>query len=491
MTRLNTENLEKLPAEVARPQYDRSAVKPGIVHLGLGAFHRVHQAVYTDQVLAELGGDWGIIGADTMSDAVKNQIVPQDGLYSVMVKDNDEYKVQVIGSVLDVKVGPENPQALIDLMADESIKIVSLTVTEKGYCHDPASGQLNVDHPFIQADIKTPDQPKSVPGYLVAAMKKRRDNGVPVCTLLSCDNLPNNGHVLKNVVLTYASLVDKELAEWIESNITFPCTMVDRIAPAVVPEDLESLEGIIGMRDEGGVVCEPFRQWVIEDNFCSDRPAWEKVGALLVDDVEIFEHMKLRLLNGSHSVLAYCGYLSGFPTISSVMQEPAFVKLCEVYMDREAGQTVDVPDGFDIDAYKKQLRDRYINRGLQHKTWQIAMDGSQKIPQRWLGTLRDQLKAEGNIDILCLGVAAWIRYVSAVDEKGEAIDVRDPLAEKLKAICDTNKGNYADLAKAIIGMNEVFDEDLINVSVFVDGVTQYLEKIYDKGVLAVIQENFA
>lgn len=490
MNRLNTSNLDQLPSEVLRPTYNRENLKPSIVHLGLGAFHRVHQAVFTDQVLTKLGGNWGIMGGDLRSDKIRDQLQPQDSLYSVMVKDNDDQKVQVIGSVLGVKVAEENPQALIDLMADESIKIISLTVTEKGYCHDPASGNLNSQHPMIQHDLKNLQQPQSTPGYLVAALQKRRQNGVKPCTLLSCDNLPNNGEVLQKVVLQFANLMDPDLAEWIEKNITFPCTMVDRIAPAVTPEDLDTLEKHIGMRDEAGVVCEPFRQWVIEDNFCSERPAWEKVGALLVDNVEVYEHMKLRLLNGSHSLLAYCGYLAGFPTISAVMQQPAFANLCKVFMDREAGQTVTVPEGFDIEAYKQQLRDRYANRGLQHRTWQIAMDGSQKIPQRWLGSLRDQLKGEGNIDTLCLGVAAWIRYVSAVDEQGAAIDVRDPLAEQLRDICDKHKGDRTALVKAIIGVNEVFDADLINVPVFVDGVTEWLERIYDKGVLAVVTEYF-
>jgi len=490
MMRLNSDNLQKLPAEVVRPQYDRSAIKPGIVHIGIGAFHRAHQAVYTEQVLAEYGGDWGIIGASLMSNSVKKQIVPQDGLYTLVIKDNEACRVRVIGSVFDVKVGPEDPQALIDLLADESIKVISLTVTEKGYCHDPATGQLSADHPLIQADLKTPDMPASVPGYLVASLKKRRDTGGSVCTLMSCDNLPNNGSVLKNVVLAYAALIDGELSEWIQSNITFPCTMVDRIAPAVTPEDLSALEDTIGMRDEGGVVCEPFSQWVIEDNFCNTRPPWEKVGALLVHDVEVFEQMKLRLLNGSHSLLAYCGYLSGFSTISEVMQQPAFVQMCEMYMNREAGQTIHMPAGFDIDAYKKQLRDRYANRGLQHRTWQIAMDGSQKIPQRWLGTVREQLQGDGNIDILCLGVAAWIRYISGVDESGNVIDVRDPLAANLRTICDEHSGAYADLAKAIIGVDAVFDRDLQGEPAFVNGVAHYLQKIYEKGCLSVVQESF-
>ena len=244
------------------------------------------------------------------------------------------------------------------------------------------------------------------------------------------------------------------------------------------------------LRDEGMVSCEPFMQWVIEDNFCSERPAWEKVGALIVKDVEIFEHMKLRLLNGSHSALAYCGYLAGFETISDVMAEPSFVKMCEVFMDREAGQTVIEPEGFNISEYKKQLRARFSNWGLQHRTWQIAMDGSQKLPQRLLDTLRDQLQASGNIDIICLAVAAWVRYVSGVDEDGNAIDVRDPLAERLKALCDKNPNDRVAMVKDVLTVNEVFGRDLRHETCFSDGVIRWLELFDKKGVLQSVRDAF-
>jgi len=489
MNRLNQNNLDQLPKNIVRPTYNRDSLKAGIVHLGIGAFHRVHQAVYTDQVLAEFGGDWGIVGGDLRSNRIYDQLTPQDCLYSVAVKDNDQQKIQVIGSVIGVSVGPENPAKLIALMADESIKLVSITVTEKGYCHDPATGNLNLRHPQIQYDLKNIDEPKSTPGYIVSALQQRRAKGIKSFTLLSCDNLPNNGKVLRNVVLQFARLYDADLADWIAENTTFPCTMVDRIAPAVTDDDLTSLDAQLGMRDEGGVVCEPFRQWVIEDNFCNDRPAWEKVGALVVEDVEIFEHMKLRLLNGSHSLLAYCGYLSGFETISDVMTEPSFVAMCKDYMD-SAGDTLEAPEGFDIEDYKQQLRVRYSNRGLQHRTWQIAMDGSQKLPQRLLDTLRDQLKNAADIDIICIAVAAWMRYVSGVDEKGEAIEVRDPLAAQLRKLCDDNKGDPAAMVNALMGVTEIFGTDLKSIPTVVEGVTGWLNKFYEQGVLASVRAKF-
>jgi len=490
MSRLSETALEQLPVGVIRPGYDRSAVKAGIVHLGIGAFHRAHQAVYTDSVLNGLGGNWGIIGCSLRSATVREQLASQQGLYTLVERNNKEEKLRVIGSVIGLRVGPEAPRDLVALMAEEQIKIVSLTVTEKGYCHDPATGELNIGHPDIQHDLKNLDTPKSAPGFIVAALQRRMKKGIKSFTPLSCDNLPNNGQVLAKVILNFATQYDKNLAQWIEENTTFPCTMIDRIVPATTVEDREALEGKLGVRDEGMVVAEPFSQWVIEDNFCNDRPAWETVGALVVDDVEIYEHMKLRLLNGSHSTLAYCGYLAGFETISEVMTEPAFVKLCTLFMDREAGETLAEPKGFNIEEYKQQLRDRFANRGLQHRTWQIAMDGSQKLPQRLLLTLRDQLQGQGHIDIICAAVAAWIYYVSGVDEKGDVIDVRDPLAERLRKLCDANKGQPAAMVNAIVSVTEVFGRDLSTVDAFTRGVIEWLEQYYRDGVLATVHAHF-
>lgn len=490
MNRLNAATLEQLPAHVVRPGYDRTQIKPGIVHLGIGAFHRAHQAWYTENVLASRGGDWGIIGCSLRSAGVRDQLEPQDGLYTLVEKDNDAEKLQVLGAVLGLRVGPDDPRGLVALMADPAIKVVSLTVTEKGYCHDPASGDLNVRHPDIQHDLKNLATPRSAPGYIIAALEKRMRAGEKPFTPLSCDNLPNNGWVLSKVILQFARLYDHKLADWIEAEVTFPCTMIDRIVPATTNEDRAALEAKLGLRDEGMVVAEPFSQWVIEDKFCNDRPAWEDAGALLVSDVEVYEHMKLRLLNGSHSTLAYCGYLSGFETISDVMAEPAFVNLCTIFMDREAGETLVEPEGFDIACYKQQLRDRFANRGLKHRTWQIAMDGSQKLPQRLLMTLRDQLQGAGNIDIICAAVAAWIRYVSGVDEKGQPIDVRDPLAERLRKLCDRNHGDAAATVNAVLSVSEVFGRGLQEEEKFVSGVTRWLESYYSDGVLASIRKAF-
>mgnify|MGYP001627396957 CR=1 FL=1 len=491
MNRLKTAVVAELPQDVLLPTYDRSQLKAGIVHLGIGAFHRAHQAFYTEAVLNKFGGNWGIIGSSLRSPSVRDQLVPQDCLYTLVERSGEGEKLQLIGAVLDTLVGPENPAALVAQMADTNIKIVSLTVTEKGYCHDPATGNLNLNHPDILHDLENLDKPVSAIGFLVAALKQRFEKQQKAFTLLSCDNLPNNGEVLEKVVLQFAGKISTELAQWIKTHATFPCTMIDRIVPATTDDDRRDIEARLNLRDEAMVVCEPFSQWVVEDKFADGRPQWEEVGVLLVDDVRVFEKIKLRLLNGAHSTMAYTGYLSGFDYISEVMEQPAFVNLVTTYMAREAGETVVAPAGFDIEAYKQQLRERFSNKALKHRTWQIAMDGSQKLPQRLLETLREQLAGNGHIDILCLGVAAWIRYVSGVDEKGSAIEVSDPLAKELRATCDANLGNPAAMVKAVVGIEKVFGSDLINEARFIAGTTQWLERFYAKGVLASLQEAFA
>lgn len=495
MNRLNKSLLSQLPEDVALPGYNRDQLVPGIVHLGIGAFHRAHQAFYTEAVLNQFGGNWGIIGSSLRSASVRDQLVPQDCLYTLVERSGEGEKLQIIGAVTDTLVGPENPAALVATITKPTIKIVSLTVTEKGYCHDPATGNLNETHPDIIHDLQNLDKPVSAIGFIVAALKKRFDNKQKAFTSLSCDNLPNNGEVLEKVVLQFAQKISPALADWIKTNATFPCTMIDRIVPATTDDDRRDIENRLAIngesiRDEGMVVCEPFSQWVVEDKFADGRPEWEKVGVLLVKDVRVFEKIKLRLLNGAHSTMAYTGYLSGLQYISEVMEQPAFVNLVKTYMAREAGETVVAPAGFDIEAYKQQLRDRFFNKALKHRTWQIAMDGSQKLPQRLLETLREQLKGNGHIDILCLGVAAWIRYVSGVDEQGAAIEVSDPLAKELRAVCDANQGNPAGMVKAVVSIQKVFGADLIDEARFIQTTTQWLERFYSKGVLASIQDTF-
>ncbi len=491
MNRLNQAKLAVMPKDISVPQYDRRNLNAGIIHLGIGAFHRAHQAFYTEAVLNKCGGDWGIIGCSLRSPGVRDQLAPQDGLYTLVERSGDGEKCQIIGAVTQTLVAPENPGALVNIMAQSNIKIISLTITEKGYCHDPATGDLNIAHPDIQHDLQNIENPKSAIGFIVAALQQRYNRNIRSFTVLSCDNLPNNGEVLAKVITQFSEKISVNLAKWIQENTCFPSTMIDRIVPATTDEDRRDIEKRLGVRDEGVVVTEPFTQWVIEDNFSDSRPEWEQVGALLVADVRVFEKIKLRLLNGAHSIMAYAGYLSGFNYISEVMNEPAFVSMIKMYMAREAGETLTAPQNFDIESYKQQLQDRFSNKALKHRTWQIAMDGTQKLPQRLLESLRIQLRGEGHIDIICLGVAAWIRYVSGADENNNDIEVSDPMSVELRILCNENKGNPEALVRAVVNLQQVFGQDLAKEERFIIATTNWLEKFYAQGVLATVKASFA
>ena len=457
--RLNRTSLATLPTPVARPAYDLDAVSTGIVHLGVGAFHRAHQAVYVDDLLALGHTDWAICGASLRSPDTSEALDPQDGLYTLAVRSGAGTDLRVIGSLRRLLVGARDPEALLAAMADPKVRIVTLTVTEKGYCHDPATGRLDEAHADIVADLATPERPRSVPGFLVEALRRRRAAGAAPFTVLCCDNLPANGRTVARVVHRFAELRDGDLAAYIATEVAFPCTMVDRIVPATTDADRAEVAGALGVEDAWPVMAEPFSQWVIEDRFPAGRPPFEAVGAQMVEDVVPFEHMKLRLLNGAHSTLAYLGYLAGHETISDTMSDPAFARLVERLQDEEVLPTVHVP-GVDLPAYTRALRERFSNPALRHRTWQIAMDGSQKLPQRLLETIRDRLAAGASIDLLALGVAGWMRYVTGRDEKGGAIDVRDPHAARLKALADEAGPDAERLVEALMGVREVFGTDL-------------------------------
>jgi fructuronate reductase len=485
--RLNDDALADLPARVQRPAYDRSAIRTGIVHLGVGAFHRAHQAVYTDDVLARDPG-WGIVAASLRSPDTYDALQPQDGLYTVSVRSSEGEALRVVGSIREVIVAPQAIDSLLDAMADPQTRIVTLTVTEKGYCHDPATGKLNEMHPDIVHDLEYLKEPKSAPGFIVEALRRRRMAGVPPFTVLTCDNLPSNGRTVKRVLTRFAELVDPELGRFVADEVSCPSTMVDRIVPATSDEDRQRIGSVLGVEDAWPVVTEPFTQWVIEDNFSLGRPAWEAAGAEFVADVEPYEHMKLRLLNGSHSTLAYLGYLAGYETVADTMADPAFVRLIQGLMDEEVTPTLHMPPGADLASYKRALVERFKNPALKHRTWQIAMDGSQKLPQRLLGTLRDRLRDDAPIGRLSLGVAAWMRYVTGTDEKGAPIDVRDPMAARLRELADRAGGSAERLAGALFTVREIFGDDLPADPRFTDAVTANLTRLYELGSRRTVSE---
>jgi fructuronate reductase len=453
--RLGEANLDRLPPAIRRPAYDRSRVTPGIVHLGLGAFHRAHQAVVIDDCLAAGSNAWGIIGASLRSPDTRDALAPQDHLYTVAVRAAEGTEHRVIGALLGSVVAREKPAALVARLADPAIRIVSLTVTEKGYCHTPQTGDLDERHPDVVHDLNNLDAPRSAPGFIVAALARRRAQGLAPFTVLCCDNLAANGLTVGRIVTQFAALRSKDLGKWIADNAAFPSTMVDRIVPETTDADRDAVSSALGMRDAWPVMTEPFTQWVVEDRFAAGRPDLAAAGVELVTDVKPFELMKLRLLNASHSALAYLGYLAGYETIADTMKDPHFAHLAAKVM-AEAAVTLTMPSGTDLAAYRASLLKRFANPALHHRTWQIAMDGSQKLPQRLLGTMRDRLASNLPVATHALAVAGWMRYVSGTDEQGRAIDVRDPLAAEFAALARTAGPVAERLAPALLGIEKVF-----------------------------------
>jgi fructuronate reductase len=484
LMRLSRKTIDRLPPTVKRPDYDLGPVTVGIVHLGIGAFHRAHQAAYTDALLSE-NPSWGICGVSLRSPETRDALQPQDGLYTLAVQDGEGSDLSVIGSVVELLCAPEDPEAVLRRMADPATRIVSLTITEKGYCHNPATGTLDEGHPDIVHDLANPARPRSAIGFIVEAISRRVSAGIAPFTLLSCDNLPGNGHVLKRIVTQFAELRDPALAAVIR-NVASPSTMVDRIVPATTDGDRSAVAAAMGLEDAWPIMTEPFRQWVIEEDFPLGRPAWEKAGALFVQDVSAFEFMKLRLLNGSHSTLAYLGYLAGAETVSDAMSLPGMEALVEGLMRHEVSPTLPELPGFDLPAYRAELLQRFRNPALRHRTWQIAMDGSQKLPQRLLGSIRDRLHAEAGYDRLALGVAAWMRYARGLDEAGRPIDVRDPHAARIAGLAQ-GIDEPDRIVDAFLTMTDVFGTDLPASAPFRAALIKALDGLLRNGSAATLR----
>jgi len=486
MKRLSLATVAGLPASVARPAYDPTSVGIGIVHLGIGAFHRAQTAVYTDDALAQELGDWGFCGVSLRSPDARDRLAPQDGLYTSIEKSPHGVRRRIVGSVREVLFLGDQRERVRERLRSPATRIVSLTVTEKGYCHDPASGRLNLGHRDIAHDLAEPAQPVSAVGQIVAALEARRAARSGGFTVLCCDNLPHNGALLEGLVREFASLRDPALARWIDDNASFPSTMVDRIVPATTDEDVVDNDRALGMHDAAPVVHEPFKQWVIEDRFVAGRPEWDRAGAQFVAEVAPFEAMKLRLLNASHSAFAYLGYLAGHEYIYQVAAQPEFVEFMRRLMREEVAPTLRLPAGVDLTAYQNALVERFANPALPHRTWQIAMDGSQKLPQRILGTVRDDLAAGRRIDLLALAVAGWMRYVTGRDEAGREIKVSDPLAAELARVAQAHRGDPRALAQGLLGLRAIFGDDLPADARFSTPVTTWLSALYADGAARTV-----
>ncbi len=439
VARLTPAHLAALPLEVARPAYDRDALRVGIVHLGLGAFARAHLAAVNEAALHASGGAdlaWGICGVSLRQADTRDALAPQAGLYTLALRSADatgreQQQATVIGCLLEMLVAPEDPQAVLARIAHADTRIVSVTVTEKGYCHDPASGRLNLQHPDIVHDLAQAQAPRSTIGFLVRGLQQRRAAGQGPITLMSLDNLPSNGHLLRGMVLAFARQVDPALATWIETLCTFPCSMVDRIVPRTTDQDRRDVARTLGLHDAWPVLGEPYLEWVVEDQFAAGRPDWAVGGARFVAEAAPFETLKLRTVNGAHSALAYLSVMAGWATVDEAMAQPALKAYLTALMQDEIVPTLPPLPGLDLARYQQRLLQRFENPALKHQTRQIAMDGSQKLPQRLLDTVRARLAADLPIGKLALAVAAWLHFLRGVDEAGLRYDIQDPMAAEL------------------------------------------------------------
>jgi fructuronate reductase len=400
----------------------------------------------------------------------RDALGPQEGLYTVAARSSTNTNFRVIGSVVGLIVAPEAPEALVEALVQESVKIVSLTVTEKGYCIDPLTGRLNETHPDILHDIENSHRPRSAPGFIVAALRLRRGRGLTPFTVLSCDNLPANGEKLRAIIVRLASIIDPALGAYVDAHVAFPSTMVDRIVPQTTDEDRAFVAEALGLNDAWPIITEPFTQWVIEDNFPQGRPDWGAVGAELVEDVAPYEAMKLRLLNGAHSMLAYLGSIKGHATVAEAMADSELGAIIEAFMVDDVTPILDVPEGADVAAYRGALLERFRNTSLKHRLSQIASDSTQKIPQRFLGTAHDRLERGLPLGRLAMGIAGFIHYAGGKDSQGRALELKDPLAGELsKRLADAMPDAGAKV-DAVLSMDKVFGSALPKNPAFRDAV---------------------
>ncbi|SHJ49942.1 fructuronate reductase [Palleronia salina] len=438
----------------ARLARSRPAPETGIVHFGLGAFARAFAAIFVEQAIETHGGDWGIVGVSLRSPDTRDALKPQDWTYTAVELGPDGETPRHVQVLSDVLVAPEAPGAVFDAL--DKANLVTLTVTEKGYCHVPATGKLNRDNPDIVQDLSDPACPASALGYIARALDARRKAGRAPFTVMSCDNIPSNGNLLRGLVLDLAAEMDAGLRDWIAEHVAFPSTMVDRIVPATTEDDIRHIEGLIGAHDAAPVRHEPFRQWVMEDRFCAPRPDFGSVGAELVEDVAPYEHMKLRCLNGTHSSLAYLGYLAGAETMSDTVARPPLAAYVRHLWDNEITPVLTAPPGVDLSDYTASLFDRFANPAIHHRTWQIAMDGSLKLPQRILDSVRENLDAGRTPEGLFLAIAAWMQFSSGKGLDGAPIEVKDPMAGRLAA-CWDGTTDPDEIVGRYLALDEIFD----------------------------------
>ena len=480
---LSEAKLKKLP----RPIRKEPIIKPKIMHFGPGAFFRSFVASLIDKVNQKDIEKWGIIAVSLQSEDIFNKLAGQDLVFTSLSMSNTKKRAQKISSISDFIVAKKDRQSVLDALSDDQIEIVSLTITEKGYYYNSDKKELDFGNPKIINDLDNLVKPKTVVGFLVAGLRNRYLNGKDPFTILSCDNLPNNGAIVKKTVLDFAQKIDPHLANWISKEVCFPSSMVDRITPATHDQDIMNFAEEYGMHDPALVVHEEFFQWVIEDKFFSEKPKFELAGIQMVSNVELHEKMKLRCLNGTHSALAYLGYLAGYITIAECVSNDSMVNYIQYLWKKEIITTLETPEGENLNDYCSKLLERYQNPAIEHRTWQIAMDGSQKLPQRILETVNELLKHQRNFQGLALAIAAWIKYVSGKDLHGQTIDVRDPMANDF-AVIAKNSITIENFVNSILDFSEVFPANLRGSPAFRKEIQKSYKSLEQYGSLGSVKK---
>lgn len=473
-------SLECISGEATRPGYQPARHACGIVHLGAGAFHRAHQAVYTDDALIAEGGDWRITGVSLRGTDVADAMLPQNGLYTLIERGAGEARGRVIASVDKVIAAVREPAAPLKALVSPQTRIVTLTVTEKAYGIDRTSMTVDPRHPSIAADLSDPRHPRGAIGLLVESLRLRRDQDIAPFTVLCCDNLPENGPLLRAGVQDFARRIDPGLAAWIEAEVRFPSSMVDRITPAPTRETLDEAVRLTGCTDLAAIETEPFSQWVIEDDFSNGRPAWEAGGALFVGDVKPYEMMKLRMLNGAHSMLAYAGFVVGCRYVRDVMARPDMAALADRHIGA-AGRTLPDLAGMDLDSYRRDLIDRFSNPAIAHETYQITMDGTEKLPQRILAPVTDTLSRGGDLRPFAFAVAAWMRYCIGKTDAGDGYSLRDPRQSEIHAALD-DASSPAEISGALSQLPGLFPASLVGNDAWRGQVTDLLAVMLQNGM---------
>ncbi len=484
-TKLNQQNLGNLSADVRIPAYDRRKVGQSIVHIGVGGFHRAHQAVYADDLFHEAGpSEWGIAGVGLLEhDArIRDVMRSQDYLYTVVARDASGDRARVVGSHRGFIFAPEEAEVLLEKMASPDCRIVSLTITEGGYYVNQGTGQFDAEHPDIRHDLANPGKPKCSYGYLAAALARRREGDLEPFTLMSCDNLQSNGDVLKRMFLSFTEMLDPALNNWLTQNGAFPNSMVDRITPATTDEHRALVREKFGIDDGWPVVTEPFRQWVIEDHFPTGRPAWERVGAQMTSDVLPYEKMKIRLLNASHQAMCYIGMLLGYSFAHEAMEDEQIRTLVQRMMDEEVTALLPPVPGIDLAEYKRTLIERFSNPAIRDQLSRIGTEGSARIPKFVLPSILEQLERGGPIRKLSFTVASWFRYLSGTDDQGKELPIIDPWAKRLREAALAGRERPDEFLK----IRELFGEILPSNERFTREIGAILRDFYELGARATL-----